>query len=241
MPIGRPDWYSSGLSEISATLDDMAELAVRLGSAVNYDRTGKIIFIDTFTRFDGLYTVTSSGVASGPAVTSTIAETDNSSLHTQLSLGIANNVSIARSSRTWSGKVLSIEVGFNCDVLPDQIYFTCGNVVDGYFYNGIIRVTSAGTLFEVYDNASGYVTFETASYTPLLNLAFNAMKIAVDMSTKKYLYFRLNNVEYDLTQYNLYSGIDLSADYISNVIKVFGNSGSVLNFYLDRMIITEDM
>lgn len=48
MPHGGPDWGTTGPLGTVFTMEDMGELAARLGSIVTYDRRGNVIFLDSF-------------------------------------------------------------------------------------------------------------------------------------------------------------------------------------------------
>lgn len=48
MPHSQPDWWGAGSGETTFGLQDMAELAARLGSIVTFDRRGDVVFLDSF-------------------------------------------------------------------------------------------------------------------------------------------------------------------------------------------------
>ncbi|MBA7692260.1 hypothetical protein ES703_100823 [subsurface metagenome] len=48
MPRGQPDFGQYQQKTVGATLADMGDLAVRLGSIVEYDRRGDIVLLDDF-------------------------------------------------------------------------------------------------------------------------------------------------------------------------------------------------
>lgn len=52
MPHGTPDWGHTGPKETTFGLDDLGELAARLGSLVTFDRRGDVLWLDDFE--DGL-------------------------------------------------------------------------------------------------------------------------------------------------------------------------------------------
>ena len=48
MPHGQRDWSNIGAEELVFAMDDMAELAARLGSPITFNREGNVLFVSTF-------------------------------------------------------------------------------------------------------------------------------------------------------------------------------------------------
>lgn len=61
MPRGAPDYSNVSAAQPLHRLDDMAELAARMGSPVTHDRAGSVIFIETFSKGLGAWETTGAG------------------------------------------------------------------------------------------------------------------------------------------------------------------------------------
>lgn len=240
MPVGQPDWSPTGQAPVVTGNFDSAELAVRLGSAVNYDRTGKLLFSDVFTRYDGLYTATKIGAVVGPAVDTNIAEYADSSLLSTIPLGVGNRITLGRLLRTWQNENLSVEAGFYTDQIPNRFSVRFQQNVDGVAANAIVIIDTAGTRLRYLDSAAAYQTITTLTTTPLTYKFFSAIKLDVDFTNNEYRGVWLNDVFYNLSNITLRTIANASPNHQLIEIACDGNAGSALAFYLDRILVTVD-
>lgn len=241
MPQGRPDWYNAGKSESVSSMEDMGELAVRLGCAVNYDRTGKVIWADDFTHFDALYQLLGAGIAVNWARDVTQFESGDASLSGQLNAGAANWIGLMKYCRGWQLATLSLEVAVCCDWEPDHIYIQLRKYQPGEAGWGQILVdVNAGTL-SVQHDAGAWSQFATPDFQLWSNVFYMPFKVDIDLATMTYVRFRAGESVYDISDYNLVAVAPVAQRYLMGYIYVYGNAGNPLTVWLDRFIFTEDI
>lgn len=240
MPIGNPDWYRSGQSATVQSGIDTHELAVRLGSEVNYDRTGKVMFRDVFTRFDGLYVVTKNLITSGPLPDTIKAEYGGSSAKT---VHQANNnawVLIERSLRSWDGAKISAEIGLHTTRIPTQVILRMYQNFNNMQYQAECGFDTTGTRI-YYKNSAG-VSTELLTYasSPWQFLMFHALKMDLDLSLGQYARIRFNNKLFDMTGIPIQQGGGAGPERLIVQLAIYGTVAGAMDSHLDRIVITED-
>jgi hypothetical protein len=241
MPIGRPDWYNVGQSNVIDTMSDMAELAVRLGSPVNYDRSGKTIVYDVFDRLDGLYTITDNNAITLWSLENSRLEYGANSLYTQLNINEANWSRVTRDFRLWGGKYLSLEISLNYDYVPHQIVFSFNTYFEDVLRTVSIQLTDDLTTLNVYDSTGTFQTFDTLSAEPTIETIFNVLRLIYDIENNQFVAFAVNNTIWGLTDYDLRTQTSVAVDHLYFALTVYGHATQALQCWLDRLIISEDL
>lgn len=240
MSRGTPDWQKSGLSVNVGSTVDISELAARLGSPVNYDRSGQAILIDTFDKIDGLCQVVASGANQGPEFTNLVSEYGSGSIRTQLNVGTTNNVYVQRWSRTWPGQRKSVEWAFNLSLGTDQVLLILDYLAESNWFQGQVRFATGATLVQVRDNVAGWVTLESGLSAPFAPSVMNVMKLTIDPVTGKYLEFRFNNWSWNVTTYDLLPQASASQESVRSRLTIYGGAALGVTSYIDRVIFSED-
>lgn len=241
MPIGRPDWYDAGKSNILSSMSDMAELAVRLGSPISYDRSGKTIFYDVFERIDGVYVFAESGVGTGHALNTTYSQYGGSSVLTIINAGAANYVNVARNSRAWRGDFLSFEVGILSNRIPDQFTLTFTVYLDGVRYIAAIDIRDDFKDFYYYNTGAAFVLFAEETIPSYGVNVYNVLRLIFNIKELKYVGFTINEQGYDLSAYNVYQVATGASNAINCALRCYGDAAGALSFYLDHLVISEDL
>ena len=241
MPRGTPDWYNAGQSNIAVSLSDMGELAVRLGSPVSFDRSGKTIYFDEFSHFDGLYTVSNSGGVSDFQADTARYEYGGGSAKAVIGVGTANWCNLTRYFRMWGGKYLSCEIALNTDYIPNILGFTIDVVYQGILHYAIVKIIDDMKTFQVFRTGGVYETFKTFTTTPYVTTMFNVLRLIYDIEEETYVGFTFNDQTFSLTDYVLHTTTDNSGHKFLFTLVVFGHSTQQLSAWLDRIIISEDI
>ena len=240
MPVGRPDWYVTGQSNVIETDFDTGELAARLGSCVNYDRSNKVIYLDNFTRLDSLYQITNVGVGVPLAINTNYAIYGGSSVSAQINLGAANNLQIYRPVRLWEDSRLSFEVAILWDQIPSvfnmTFYYSLGNLT----YEPMIQIITGGTVLQVRDSLGLWHTLETFGTSIFTSSLWLTMKLQVDTENHDYISFRLNENYYDPSAYGYTTTPIVRPNQTLPYLRVWGNAGAALTFWLDHWLVAED-
>jgi hypothetical protein len=238
--VGRPDWYLSGLSKNIASVNDTGELAVRLGSPVNLDRTGKVIYVTTFPTRANINTVTAGVINVGPKINARRFLYGCSSYYAQLATGLANAIAISYKGRVWKNTLLSVEAGFLTSEIPSYVYLQLVVRVGAIQYNYIVRWHQTVPALEILVPPGVYVPFATTTAYYSTNNLWNHIKLDVDATLNQYVRFRFNGDIYDLSTYVPNTAVAAEPDSIECGITVYNHILNNNDVYYDYLIITED-
>lgn len=240
MPIGQADWSRSGQSANVGVGLDTSELAVRLGSSVNFDRTGKVLFQDNFTRLDGLWSITSLGISAAPAVQNAIAEYYDSALSFALVAGSGNFVRMQRRFRSWRNTRLSLEVSAHHSGAPSMVYFNIWKYDGTNVYTVRFQLITGCTVVQYMDNTGNFVTLDTLSPAFFFEDHFHTLKIDFDGYLHEYVRLRLDELTYDMAGIPLFFAPSTELPRLQLDMYFYGMNLVVNTWYVDHVIITED-
>lgn len=244
---GGPDW---GINVPVATVygvDDMGELAARLGSIVNFDRRGNIIFMDDFqSSLSKWHTVLALGAGGEIAITNERAKNGATSCKVTTPDAVG---AIAQLTHYFSFPVLSkigIEASFTLG--PVEIDHICmaltleDDVEVKLAQIKLIRAPPGSTLhtLQYLDADDNWVTFGTA-HIYSANHYFVPAKLVADMENDCYVRFLIANYSFDLSAYPLrvFSPPPTPAHAAFSIVVENGAAGNH-SLYLDDAIITQN-
>lgn len=240
MPHGAPDFYRYRRDSVTYPLEDLAELAVRLGTPHSFDRRGDIIWFDDFSgQFPG-WTRTALGPAAGIAISPEWALTGGYSigLTSSTTAGLATYI-----LRRLAYPVLSrigLEVAFTLN--PDHDYLE----FDLALFDGVNRDYTS-VILDYVNTRLRYLDVAGNPQTIVdgLNLStdpghFHIIKMVVDFVNNWYVRVIFNNVSYDLTGtlYNIAGWAP--SPHLRVTIGAYSQAATNPTTYIDRVIVTQD-
>jgi hypothetical protein len=240
MSIGHPDWGAGAPGNLVASLSDMAELAVRLGSPVSYYRTGRVLYMtDAEASLGSLSAIT---VNLGSSVTpyNGTAFAGDRSIRLQTDGSNVDTVSVLKTIHLHPTSNLGAEWAFSTSSTGIALAF-----------NVFCRTGSHLIQFEiVYDQASGSLYYLNGSSSLVLIAtgflisttykAFSFLKLVVDPVGGKYVRLMLNQRLYDLSAILAPSSVSVSAEGIDVELSLSNGAPAVKAVFLDNFIITTD-
>lgn len=241
MPHGGPDWGTAGPLSTVYTLEDMAELAARLGSIVTFDRRGNVIFLE---NFDGSLAKVYPGTG---GVGGSIAISNERARHGNFSCKMVTGNTIgdyAYVDAVVSYPVLS-KMGLEiCLSLP-----LTANIQDFIVYLGMYEGLTwwdAAVLWDVdsdrwqYWNGSDYVPLSPPYYYYWGEVPFYHIKLVVDFVNKKFVRLIADHQVYDLEGIAVPSSGVAYPPCVCGGIDISTRVNDVCTAYLDSMIITQN-
>lgn len=231
---GTPDWGLKKKSTVYA-LDDMAELAVRLGSIVTFDRRGDVIFLDDFE--DGIIRWSTTGV-----VSSSTTKARSKALSAKLAL--TEDIGDTAGIQAQIANPVATATGFEFSWLADASVFFLESRVWLYDGSRITKFTitwnhSAKTL-SVLDSDGATKVFATGVNIAAASHLFVPCKLVVDISAKKYVRFLMGPYTWLLSAY---AGDDAGATtntYLNLFVYADLLTGAAANIYIDDVILTQN-
>jgi len=240
MPHGGPDWGTGGEVKTIYTIEDLGELAARLGSIVTFDRRGNVLFVDSFEDMTGSW---SPCTGYGETTVEISGERSRSGGFSYKLPTAAYDDDYALIERYFPYPVLS---RFGFEFSFDQDSNTGKINLQVFLYTGTTRFTigiewSAATDTWYYFDSLG--TYHALSPTMKLcrgNKLFNTAKLVIDCITKEYVRFICNNTAFDLAGLKLNELAQVTPPYMRIEIASYNEAATASITYIDDVIITQN-
>ena len=240
MARGQADYGMYASKSVAASLSDMGELAVRLGSPDTFDRRGDVVILDDFES---------------PVLKWTLVLPNNSTIildSTSVKIG-AQAIKITSDAvagilpymskrfHTLGSDRIGSEISFSTPLTTYVFYFTIVKYDGTNVTWGEIRIDfSAGKLI-TRDNVSGFVDVATGLSFYSLAQEFFPVKLVVDFSAGKYARVLVGDSEYDLSSYTLMSAADAALPHQRSEIGIVNDgTGTAASIWLDVFILTQN-
>jgi len=241
MAHGHPDYGIGAPLKTIYTLEDMAELAARLGSFVTFDRRGNIIFLDDFDSLTktaywrlgigggGTVNISNLWVLYGQSSCKLVAEANDW-------VEVTYQLAFPSLSR------MGFEFAWNRldEGNLEDIYFEVGLNDGTNWWYASLRWTAATGIWQCYDSAGLPVDLEPVVKHSADVVAFNHVKLVADFVEKKYVRLIDNNLIFDLSHIALNKGDAVVPAYIYIVLQTRANAGGDATNYINHIIITQN-
>ena len=240
MAHGKPDFWAAGPDELTYGSSDVAELAVRLGSPVNYDRAGNVLWMTGFDDGGRGYVPTGTIIGDECHLTADGADTGGVCLMLTTGPLLNNFTTITKSLHYPNLGGIGLAAAFTPTIGLHFFYLTL-KVYDGANQK-TYQVRYDHTL-GVVDVMIGGIGWTLAGACGKLRAAFGAyaqMKLVIDTANKCYVECHLNEHEYDLTGILPSSGVDATdASMDASVTALAGLLGDA-GVRLDNLVVTQN-
>lgn len=240
MSKGAKDWSLYRRDSITYSLQDLAELAARLGSIVTFDRRGDVIHTETFNHGYSMWIPESQGPGSATGLNTSYFLSSGVSL--ALTSGAnEDGYTLVYAFHPYPG---DLNMGL-------EIHFTLA--AETYRFRSALNVYDGTTLHRA--RVSYYPGDETLSYedvngdeqpiaTGLTLLEsprhFHVLKFVVDLATQSYTRAILNDTEYPLDNPTYYTTPSALDAILQQVFASYSTSGNNPTIYIDNAIVTQD-
>lgn len=237
---GAPDWYKYRRDSSTFPVDDLAELAARLGSADTFDRRGDVIFMDDFGGGAPGWFRDSGGHNSEVSLSPLYALHGGWSMKLVPGSTLPMSAEISRNFAYPALSKLGFEVTLSMDMLLDdvriQVYFYTGT----YLYRAIIALDHANTRLRYYDVDGNLEILDDDVDPSTLTLQFSTVKFVCDFLTGYYTRLIFNSHHYDMSAYQMRRVPPGTPPRICFEIVSYSQAGKNTHTYVDNVIITQD-
>lgn len=227
------------------TSTDVAELAARLGSPITHDRRGNVMLVDDFGS--GIQGWSVSGSGAGWAVIPSSKRARSGGFSCKLTTGAVSG-GLANIARYLPYPTLS-KLGFELAFTMRQHIYEYHLYI--YVYDGTNRHKAkvrylylgpppGNDILQVDDNGT-WTDLATGLYAYASEYEFHIMKLVADFVTKKYTRLIFDDLEYDISSYNLESEANPTGSHMLAHFQVV-NDATAFNYncYADDAIITQN-
>jgi len=221
-------------------LDDMAELAARLGSICNYNRFGDVIFMEDFERGAAKWVFTQYGTGTTISISSDNALSGNQCILLHAAAGLANQAIITKALAL----PISTRLGFSFAFNLGANFVYMGSYVKYYTGTRLYQ-------FEIdYDWATGYFKYYTVGkvmqnflYAGQLSKdkkLFHIAKMTFNAETGDYNTLFIDNISADMSKFNCGYVSDNTNPHLELLIGSIALSTSASDIYIDDVILTQN-
>lgn len=240
MPHGYPPWSGIKKQTVFSLPIDMAELAVRLGSPVTFDRRGDVVYLDSFADGLGPWSPLTSGTGGGVAIST---ERTRSGAYSCRLTGGSSSSEYARISKGFPlpalGKI-GLEVSFNeaslCKTIEAHLFVDDGTAVN----HARIRYNCDDGDFEYYDSGGSWVDLDAATPLYSSNKVFHTMKLVFDLVEMEYTRAALNDEWYAMPGIAGEAAATTGYKTVLVLVYVYSDTGENGVAYIDDVILTQN-
>jgi len=240
MPKGQPDFGPYAVKQVTASLADMGELAVRLGSIDSYDRRGNVVYLDDFEspilRWDA------AGFPAGYSIylDSTNVKAGAQSVYLIPAAGIDSSALISKYFTTLGSLRTGLELSF-C-YLPDKAFlgFYLTNYSLAGMHYAFAVIDSVKEELSIYLGDSTWQKIADVNPVHPYRHKFIPVKLVADFATGKYVRLLYGNTEYDISSYAIPFTAGEQVPKINAQIIVSNQTAAQQDVWIDDVIITEE-
>ena len=240
MPHGHPDWGASAQLSTVYSLQDLAELAARLGSINTFDRRGNVVFLDDFEAGLSRWEVGTYGT--GAAAVVSVYRSHSGAYAAKLTTGSdgAQAIEIRRQiPRPVAGKI-GLEFSWAWDG-PLWCVVVSLDLFNGATYDHYVVAFYRSTdLITLRDAAGVAQTIASGLLMQTDHLMFHTAKLVVDTESRKYVRLLFDRNSYDLSAYGCQAIADASTPRLVLLIGPWGNTANNIDTYVDDVIVTQN-
>jgi len=198
MPYGAPDDSNILSPEGVQRLDDMSELAARLGSIVNYRRSGNVLLIEDFEDTLAKWRTATGGGAGDIALSNERVFNGRMGLRMETNVGVDPYAMIGKWMPAPMVSKIGLGAAFSIDGDMEYIHWEI-NFTEGLLaYHFRVQYWPITGRLTYNDPAWGFVEIALPGPTDTTQPAFHNGKLIVDMESKTYTEFWFDNTVYDL-------------------------------------------
>lgn len=204
---GTPDWGGSAPKATTYKLDDQAELAVRLGSMVSYDRRGEVIWANDFAGGGRSFFCVGAGVGEE------IYLTCEGALSGGLCLALKTGNVVGDFQRVYQFGYYTVEGGLGQEVwfapMDNRSEFILQTILynDLVSYEYALKYSYVNQRLYIYDDAGAWqaigsdvgINFPFEAYTPV--------KMVIDTLKRRYVRVLFGGYHYDVSGYTPLVGV----------------------------------
>ena len=239
MSHGTPDWWGAAPKSTTYGLNDMAELAVRLGSPVSYDRRGDVVCLDQFEDGVGRWEEVGDGDDNEEYPVAYPTHSGKMALMLHSGDAVGNSGAILRELPYPTLSKLGAEVSFIVYAGTDEVRLWMLLYQGTHYYDSFLSYHhDDGTIWIRTQDAD--IEIATPGIVQEGYTHFNTMKFVMDALTGKYVRAIFNDHNYPLDAYNMYYGDDVSPKRVALwVVNWTGTTGGT-NVLIDDFIFTQN-
>lgn len=239
MPRGAKDYSNVKAYGPMSRLDDHAELAVRLGSPDSFERSGRVIYIDDFSKGKPQWSSAGYGTGSRFQLSPLRALSPPFSLEMRTGGDGAHGIKTTLELPYHTLYKLGLEYAFTHTTQSLYHYFEIIHYDGDNKHLFLVVFDIQGDTLMVRDHNGDYWTFGTDVGAQTDAWLFHRAKLIVDTETGEYVRFIHNDEVYELDDYSPLVQVADTVPHLEVVVQFTGDEGSNREHYVDDVIVTQ--
>ena len=238
MPYGAPDDSNVLSPEGLQRLDDLAELAARMGSIVNYNRGGNVLMLDGFESGLNAWNLNTTGAAAAVGLSNEKAYSGTVACRVDTGTGVTPYAGLAKYLPPVGECRIGLQTCFslNSDVVDVRLRLTYAKPGPRYYFS------------LMYDHVGGELKYESAPgvwtmfakpgkvYDGSNN--WHNIKLVADMATGLHVQAYLDGGGYDMAGLIPNTGVWVDGPFLFPLLRIYGDGATSGVLYLDNIIMT---
>jgi len=240
MPHGAPDDSDVVKTGVVHRIDDLAELAARLGSPVRFDRRGDVVFYETFDQ--GMGKLGTIAYATDAAIMLATDHPLHGAYHAVLRTGTGEDPK-AKIHRRLAYPVLDkmgLEWAIACPTGIDSVLWQIMLYDGTYRREYKVKYVQAEEKLYYWDQNGAYVEFASGVVMPTSWNCYSVVKMVINAVAGKYHRHVFNNQTFPMSAYLPNPVSDSESPNMSIEIQVEGDGTTSRDFYVDSCIVTQN-
>lgn len=234
-----PDYSNVRAGEPLHRLDDMAELAVRLGSPDRFSREGNVVYLTNFENGMPSWETAANGTGASVGLSAEHARSGSFSVEM---VGGSDGVGSAQISKAFPYPVLS-KYSFECSFIflheVQYLILTLGlrDGAEEHQYQ-ITYEPAAEEVRVTIPGGSSVTVLEDIDLSVGSGL-FHTIKFIADLENGNYERIIVDEESLGLTDYEPYTFAHVSSPHINIIVTLYSNSGDNDTIYVDDIIVKQ--
>lgn len=235
-----PDYSKYLTGNVRFSLQDLGELAARLGSPHSFDRRGELVWFDNFQS--GLNNWATGGSGTGNAVNLSVTNVYRWPFIANLLAGTSLSKS-AIMTKYFGAQSLSrggVEIVFSTPIQYDFIQVEMRIIEGSIRYRMLMRLHYSPATIGLFDNSFTEQTVTTFT-NPVSNLPiYRNLKIVWDTSLGTFVRLILAGNQYDVSAFTIYSDGSTTTAEMELIITLFGLTTPQASMNIASVLVTAD-
>ena len=240
MPRGAPDDSDVRREGITVRIDDMGELAVRMGSSMNYHRGGELVFLDTFEAGLAAWRVYKGADDTVVLLSSDYALSSGISVYCDTGVLLGNSWTLEYQGPPLETDMVGFHIAFSTAEANMEMQFEMQirHLTTRFIYE--VTYDYATGILECHSTNHPWIEFGIQKPLALGERIFHHAKMIVNYKIPYYHKFFLDEHEYDLSPYEVRTWAGDYAPLFYANLNVDLDTGVQNIMYIDDAIITQN-
>jgi len=238
MSRGQPDYGAYAEGDVISLLDDMAELAVRLGSIVKFDRRGKVVYLDDFEAPNLKWI---KGITAGGTVLhdSVYPQSGAQCIKLTPNAGATDLAGISKEFGVVISQRLGIEFAF-ANPSANLSYYIEVSYFDGTsFHRARFNLDFSTSRMSIWSGIGAWTDIGAIDAFYETGYSYFPVKLVADFSTNTYLRAMITETWHDLSAYTLSLQGGAGAPRLQIACLATNETGVAGSIYVDDCIFTQ--